>query len=247
MALDAPHLAKTTRAPAPTARTFASRAATRPALPGSTRRPTVRAWPCGRDGRDQGTGDRPVRGAVPRGRLLGAGLRLPRAGKSGGRGRLCAWRSSRTASAQRSGLGRSRAWRRHRVSPGLGGQAAARNALRHQRGAALPRLIVRGVVDAIGGLAGREPLLVPLVGERGEGRGAHETGRAQRPGGAATRRPGGSRRSRRRTRAARRGRAPPRRPLRRSWAGTSGLSRPSWRSCAGTCSPDRHAARAPYP
>ena len=54
------------------------------------------------------------------------------------------------------------------VSPGLGGQAAARNALRHQTRAALLRLAGRGVVDAIGGLVGREPLLVPLVGERGE-------------------------------------------------------------------------------
>jgi hypothetical protein len=40
------------------------------------------------------------------------------------------------------------------LSPGLGGQAAARNALRHQRGAALLRLIVRGVVDIIGGWPG---------------------------------------------------------------------------------------------
>jgi uncharacterized protein len=54
------------------------------------------------------------------------------------------------------------------VSPGLGGQAAARNAMRHQTPAALRRLTWRGVVDAIGGLVGREPLLVPLVGERGE-------------------------------------------------------------------------------
>jgi uncharacterized protein len=54
------------------------------------------------------------------------------------------------------------------VSPGLGGQAAARNAMHHQTRAALLRLTGRGVVDAIGGLAGREPLLVPLVGERGE-------------------------------------------------------------------------------
>jgi pimeloyl-ACP methyl ester carboxylesterase len=54
------------------------------------------------------------------------------------------------------------------VSPALGGQAAARNAMRHQTPAALRRLTGRGVADAIGGLVGRKPLLVPLVGERGE-------------------------------------------------------------------------------
>ena len=45
--------------------------------------------------------------------------------------------------------------------------AATRNAARYQRPLAFLRLTGRGVLDAIGGLAGRRPLLVPLVGEPG--------------------------------------------------------------------------------
>jgi fermentation-respiration switch protein FrsA (DUF1100 family) len=52
-------------------------------------------------------------------------------------------------------------------TPNADGPAAARNAARHQRPLALARLFGRGVLDAIGGLAGREPLLVPLAGEPG--------------------------------------------------------------------------------
>jgi pimeloyl-ACP methyl ester carboxylesterase len=48
------------------------------------------------------------------------------------------------------------------------GQAAAPNALRHMTPLALARLTGRGALDAIGGLFGRRPLLIPLAGERGE-------------------------------------------------------------------------------
>jgi pimeloyl-ACP methyl ester carboxylesterase len=47
------------------------------------------------------------------------------------------------------------------------GQAAAPNALRSMTPLALVRLMGRALVDAIGGVLGREPLLVPLAGERG--------------------------------------------------------------------------------
>jgi pimeloyl-ACP methyl ester carboxylesterase len=47
------------------------------------------------------------------------------------------------------------------------GQAATPNALKHQRPLALLRLMGRGLLDAIGGLVGREPLLIPLAGEPG--------------------------------------------------------------------------------
>jgi uncharacterized protein len=46
-------------------------------------------------------------------------------------------------------------------------QAGARQALRHQKPVALLRLLGRGILDAAGGLAGREPLLVPLAGQPG--------------------------------------------------------------------------------
>jgi uncharacterized protein len=53
-------------------------------------------------------------------------------------------------------------------TPTADGQAAARNAMRHQKPLALLRLTSRGVLDAVGGLVGpRQPLLVPLVGEPG--------------------------------------------------------------------------------
>ena len=52
-------------------------------------------------------------------------------------------------------------------TPNADGQAAARNAARHQKPLALLRLTGRGVLDALGGLAGRRPRLVPLAGEPG--------------------------------------------------------------------------------
>ena len=52
-------------------------------------------------------------------------------------------------------------------TPNADGPAAARNAARHQKPAAMLRLTGRGVLDALGGLVGRPPLLVPLVGEPG--------------------------------------------------------------------------------
>src|SRR6266571_3489021 len=52
-------------------------------------------------------------------------------------------------------------------TPNADGLAAARNAARYQRPLALLRLTGRGVADALGGLAGRGPLLVPLAGEPG--------------------------------------------------------------------------------
>jgi uncharacterized protein len=52
-------------------------------------------------------------------------------------------------------------------TPNADGLAAARNATRHQKPLALLRLTGRGVLDALGGLAGRPPRLVPLAGEPG--------------------------------------------------------------------------------
>jgi uncharacterized protein len=52
-------------------------------------------------------------------------------------------------------------------TPNADGLAVARNASRHQTPLAMLRLTGRGILDALGGLLGREPLLVPLAGERG--------------------------------------------------------------------------------
>jgi fermentation-respiration switch protein FrsA (DUF1100 family) len=52
-------------------------------------------------------------------------------------------------------------------TPNADGPAAARNAMRHQKPLAMLRLTGRGVLDAVGGLVGRQPLLVPLAGEPG--------------------------------------------------------------------------------
>jgi pimeloyl-ACP methyl ester carboxylesterase len=52
-------------------------------------------------------------------------------------------------------------------TPNADGPAATRNAARYQTPLALARLTGRGVVDAIGGLVGHRPRLVPLVGPRG--------------------------------------------------------------------------------
>lgn len=52
-------------------------------------------------------------------------------------------------------------------TPNADGQAATRNMARHQKPLAMLRLTGRGVLDALGGLVGRRPRLVPLVGEPG--------------------------------------------------------------------------------
>ncbi|HZD96812.1 MAG TPA: alpha/beta hydrolase [Micromonosporaceae bacterium] len=52
-------------------------------------------------------------------------------------------------------------------TPNADGPAATRNAARYQTPVALLRLTGRGIIDAIGGLFGRRPRLVPLVGARG--------------------------------------------------------------------------------
>ena len=52
-------------------------------------------------------------------------------------------------------------------TPNVDGLAVARNAARYTTPLALLRLTARGVADALGGLAGRRPRLVPLAGERG--------------------------------------------------------------------------------
>jgi uncharacterized protein len=52
-------------------------------------------------------------------------------------------------------------------TPNADGPAATRNAARYQSPLVLLRLTGRGVLDALGGLVGRRPRLVPLVGPRG--------------------------------------------------------------------------------
>jgi fermentation-respiration switch protein FrsA (DUF1100 family) len=52
-------------------------------------------------------------------------------------------------------------------TPNADGLAAARGASRHQQPLAMLRFAVRGILDALGGLAGRPPLLVPLAGPPG--------------------------------------------------------------------------------
>jgi fermentation-respiration switch protein FrsA (DUF1100 family) len=53
-------------------------------------------------------------------------------------------------------------------TPNTDGPAAVRNAARYQRPLAMLRFTGRGILDALGGLAGRPPRLVPLMGEPGE-------------------------------------------------------------------------------
>lgn len=52
-------------------------------------------------------------------------------------------------------------------TPNADGQAAARNASRHQKPGALLRFSGRAIADALGSLVGRAPRLVPLCGEPG--------------------------------------------------------------------------------
>jgi pimeloyl-ACP methyl ester carboxylesterase len=52
-------------------------------------------------------------------------------------------------------------------TPNADGPAATRNAMRHQRPLALLRVTGRGMLDALGGLFGRPPRLLPLVGPPG--------------------------------------------------------------------------------
>jgi hypothetical protein len=52
-------------------------------------------------------------------------------------------------------------------TPNADGPAAARNAARHQKPLAMLRFAGRSTLDALGGLAGRPPLLIPLAGQPG--------------------------------------------------------------------------------
>jgi uncharacterized protein len=52
-------------------------------------------------------------------------------------------------------------------TPHVGGLASTRNASRYQKPLAMLRFTGRGVVDALGGLVGRPPRLVPLLGPPG--------------------------------------------------------------------------------
>jgi len=52
-------------------------------------------------------------------------------------------------------------------TPNADGPAATRNAARHQKPLAMLRFTGRAVLDALGSLVGRQPLLVPLAGEPG--------------------------------------------------------------------------------
>jgi uncharacterized protein len=53
------------------------------------------------------------------------------------------------------------------VSALADGPASAPNGFRHTTPLSSMRLMARGALDALGGLVGRDPLLVPLAGERG--------------------------------------------------------------------------------
>jgi fermentation-respiration switch protein FrsA (DUF1100 family) len=52
-------------------------------------------------------------------------------------------------------------------TPNADGPAAGRSARHHQEPLAMLRLTGRSILDTLGGLVGRQPLLVPLAGERG--------------------------------------------------------------------------------
>jgi uncharacterized protein len=52
-------------------------------------------------------------------------------------------------------------------TPNADGRVAARNAMRHQKPLTMLRLTGTGVLDALGGLLGRRPRLVPLAGPPG--------------------------------------------------------------------------------
>jgi fermentation-respiration switch protein FrsA (DUF1100 family) len=52
-------------------------------------------------------------------------------------------------------------------TPNVGGLAGTRNASRYQKPLAMLRFAGRGILDALGGLVGRRPRLVPLTGEPG--------------------------------------------------------------------------------
>jgi uncharacterized protein len=52
-------------------------------------------------------------------------------------------------------------------TPNADGLAASRNAARHQKPLALLRFTGRALLDTVGGIVGRRPLLVPLVGPPG--------------------------------------------------------------------------------
>jgi pimeloyl-ACP methyl ester carboxylesterase len=52
-------------------------------------------------------------------------------------------------------------------TPNADGLAVSRNVARHQKPLAMFRLTGRGILDALGGLVGRPPLLVPLAGPPG--------------------------------------------------------------------------------
>lgn len=52
-------------------------------------------------------------------------------------------------------------------TPNADGPKAGRSARRHQTPLAMLRLMGRSMLDTLGGLVGRQPLLVPLAGERG--------------------------------------------------------------------------------
>ncbi|MFI6601907.1 alpha/beta hydrolase [Nonomuraea sp. NPDC050536] len=52
-------------------------------------------------------------------------------------------------------------------TPNVGGPVAMRSVASHQKLLAMLRFTGRGIADAVGSLAGRQPLLVPLAGEPG--------------------------------------------------------------------------------
>ena len=52
-------------------------------------------------------------------------------------------------------------------TPNADGPAASRNAIRYQKPLIMLRFMARGLLDALGSLVGRRPLLVPLVGQPG--------------------------------------------------------------------------------
>ena len=91
----------------------------------------------------------------------------PRRSWHGRDGRPKAGPSGRAAGVRGSSPGQIQLAAAIAQAPNANGPAAVRNAARFQKPAALLRFTGLAILDALGGLVGRTPLLVPLAGEPG--------------------------------------------------------------------------------